>query len=209
MLVRPWDRALDPDEWRPILAARRFGDLVAGGRDRDVPVVVPTPYSLVGDEVLIHLATTNPVWDAIAEHPRVVLSVSADDAYVPGHWKAIGDEDPALGIPTTLMAVVQVTATVSPIDDPDGLLAVLRATLADHGDTDLADPAVHQRLLGSIRAIRLPLTEVVAKVKAAGNLDAAHRAAIADRLEARGGPNDVAAAGHVRRRAEARREPRR
>lgn len=200
MLVRPWDRALDADEWRPILAARRFGDLVAGGRDRDVPVVVPTPYSLVGDEVLIHLAAVNPVWAAIEEHPRVVLSVSADDAYVPGSWKAIDDEDPALGIPTTLMAVVQVTATVAPIDEADELLEVLRGTLADHGDRDLADPSVHERLLGSIRAIRLPLTEVVAKVKAAGNLDAPHRDAVAERLDARGGRHDAAAAAHVRRR---------
>lgn len=199
MLVRPWDREPSPERWRPILAARRFGDLVAAGRGRDVAVVVPTPYSLVDDEVLIHLAHTNPVWAAIDENPRVVLSVSADDAYVPGTWKAIADEDPTLGIPTTLMAVVQVTATVTPIDDPDELLAVLRATLADHGDTELADPAAHRRLLGGIRAVRLPLTEVVAKVKAAGNLDAEHRAAIAHRLDARGGPHDAAAARHVRR----------
>lgn len=199
MLVRPWDRELDPARWRPILAARRFGDLVAAGRGRDVAVVVPTPYSLVGDEVFIHLAHNNPVWATIEENPRVVLSVSADDAYVPGTWKAIGDEDPALGIPTTLMAVVQVTATVTVVDDPDELLEVLRGTLGDHGDVDLADPSVHRRLLSGIRAIRLPLTEVTAKIKAAGNLDAPHRAAIADHLEARSGPHDAAAAAHVRR----------
>lgn len=198
MLVRPWDRELDPDRWRPILAARRFGHLVAAGRGRDVAVVVPTPYSLVGDEVLIHLARTNPVWAAIDENPRVVLSVSADDTYVPGTWKAIGEEDPALGVPTTLMAVVQVTAAVTPIDEPDALLEVLRGTLADHGDTELAAPTVHASLLGAIRAVRLPLTEVVAKVKAAGNLDGEHRAAIAARLDARDGPHDAAAARHVR-----------
>jgi transcriptional regulator len=207
VLVQPWDRVTDPEVWRPILAARRFGDLVASGRGRDVAVVVPTPYSLVGDEVLIHLARQNPVWSAIDENPRVVLSVSADDVHVPGTWKAIGDEDPALGVPTTLMAVVQITATVTPIDDPAALLEVLRGTLADHGDTELADPEVHHRLLGAIRAIRLPLGEVVAKVKAAGNLDAPHRAAVAGRLDARGGPHDAAAARHVRERSAAAGEP--
>jgi transcriptional regulator len=208
VLVRPWDRELDPERWRPVLAARRFGDLVAAGHGRDVAVVVPTPYALVGDEVLVHLARTNPVWAAIDENPRVVLSVSADDVYVPGTWKATGDEDPTLGVPTTLMAVVQVTATVAPIDDPDDLLEVLRATLADHGDTELADPEVHRRLLGGIRAIRLPLTEVVAKVKAAGNLDRPHREAIAHHLDARGGPHDAAAARHVRARPAGPGEPR-
>ncbi len=198
MLVRPWDRVEDPTVWRPILGGRRFGELVAAGRGRDVAVVVPTPYSLAGDEVVIHLARTNPVWSAIEENPRVVLSVHADDSYIPGTWKAIGDEDPTVGIPTTLMAVVQVTGSVAPIDDPDELLAVLRTTLLDHGDTDLADPRVHLRQLGSIRALRLPLDEVVAKVKAAGNLDEAHRAAIAGHLDARGGPHDAAAARHVR-----------
>lgn len=201
MLVRPWDRSLDPAEWRPILAARRFGHLVAAGRDRDVPVVVPTPYTLHGDHVLIHFATTNPIWPALEEQPASVLSVSADDTYVPGVWKAIGDEDPTLGIPTTFMAVVQVTGEVELLEDPDDLLDLLRTTVADHGDHDLADPEVHRRLLGAIRGLRLPLTEVVAKVKVGGNLDDAHLAAVVDRLEERDGPGDRAAAAHARRRS--------
>ena len=37
------------------------------------------------------------------------MSVAGDWAFIPGAWKAIGDEDPARGIPTTYYAAVQVT----------------------------------------------------------------------------------------------------
>jgi len=32
------------------------------------------------------------------------LSVAGDWAFIPGSWKAIGDEDPEYGIPTTYYA---------------------------------------------------------------------------------------------------------
>lgn len=61
MLIHGWDAARDDAEWRAFLAAHGFGDLVAGGHGRDVPVVVPTQFTLVGDEVLLHLARANPL----------------------------------------------------------------------------------------------------------------------------------------------------
>ena len=65
-----------------------------------MPVISPTPFVLEPDDtVLLHLATPNPIWAAIEENPLVVLAVIGDVAYIPGPWKAIGDEDPALGDP--------------------------------------------------------------------------------------------------------------
>lgn len=48
VLIHPWDGARE-DEWRPWLAARDFGQLIASGRDRDLPAGwggtdVPTSY---------------------------------------------------------------------------------------------------------------------------------------------------------------------
>jgi transcriptional regulator len=40
-------------------------------------------------------------------NPRAMLSVAGDWAFIPSEWKAIGGEDPALGIPTTYYAAVQ------------------------------------------------------------------------------------------------------
>ena len=51
--------------------------------------------------MLLHLARPNPVWTALDERPVALLSVAGDWAYVPSAWKAVDDEDPALGIPTT------------------------------------------------------------------------------------------------------------
>ena len=43
---------------------------------------------------------------------------------------------------------------------------------------------------------------MTAKFKYGGNVDEAHRRAVVERLQARGGPGDEAAAGHVLRRLE-------
>jgi transcriptional regulator len=214
VLIHPWDEPLDESDALAFVRRTGFGHLVAPGR-RDVPVVVPTQYVLDGSaaaasagaaaggvfpDVLLHLARPNPVWAALAENPTVVLSVAGEWAYVPSAWKAIGTEEPALGIPTTYYAAVQLVATAQILDDPDAKLAVLRAQLAVlEPDSDVADPAVHERKLAGIRGLRLSVREVKAKFKYGGNVDAAHRSAIAERLAARSGPGDAAARSHVLR----------
>lgn len=76
MIIHPWDAA----EEREALAFVRnneFGHLIAAGRDRDVPVVVPTQFLLADDRtVLLHLARPNPIWRAIEENPAVMLSIA-------------------------------------------------------------------------------------------------------------------------------------
>lgn len=207
MLIHPWDRPLDDAEALAFVRRTAFGHLVAPGR-REVPVVVPTQYVVddadgadrVFPDVLLHLARPNPVWSALAESPTVVLSVAGEWAYVPAAWKAIGDEDPALGIPTTYYAAVQLIAAAEILDDVDAKLAVLRAQLGVfEPDSDVEDPSAHERKLSGIRGLRLSVREVLAKFKYGGNVDAAHRAAVAERLASRGGPGDAAARGHVLR----------
>ena len=201
MLVHPWDAARGGDEAREFLAAQGFGQLVASGRGRDVAVVVPTQYTLDGDDVVLHLARPNPVWPAIDENPFVLLSVAGDWSFVPSAWKAVGDDDPALGIPTTYYAAVQLTARAEIVDDADGKAAILRL---QQGSLDPAggwvDPAEHGRVLAGIRGLRLQVTDVRAKFKYGGNVDAEHRLAVAQRLADRGAPGDFAARRHLLRR---------
>jgi transcriptional regulator len=190
------------DEWRAFLAAHPFGELVASGRGRDVAVVVPTQYVLAGDDVLVHLVKANPVWAAIAENPHVVLSVSGDWAFIPSSWKVIGDEDPARGIPTTYYASVQLTGTAEVVADPAGVAEVLRTQLADlQPGVDVVDPSDHGARLRAIQAMRIHVTDVRSKFKYGGNVDVAHRLAVAERLEQRDGPGDRAALAHLRRRS--------
>jgi transcriptional regulator len=202
VLIHPWDAAGSDDEWVEFVRAQGFGHLVAAGRARDVPVVVPTQFTLVdAGQVVLHLARPNPIWDALAENPAVVLSVAGDWAYVPSAWKAIGDEDPAMGVPTTYYAAAQLIADATVVDDPAGKAAILRTQLGDvEPGSGAADPAEHGRTLNGIRGLRLAVREVRAKFKYGGNVDDEHRAAVAGHLANRAGPGDAAALAHLRRR---------
>ena len=200
MLIHGVDRGSE-GEWREFLAAHRFGDLVASGRDRDLPVVVPTQYLLDGDELVLHLARPNPIWAAIEENANVVLSVAGDWAFIPSSWKAIGDEDPRFGIPTTYYAGVQLSGVAHIVDEPDDVAALLREQLGSfQPDIDVADPIEHGAKLRAIRGLRIAVREVRAKFKYGGNVDHAHRVAVAERLGARGGAGDTPAREHLLRR---------
>ena len=216
MLIHPWDAATSDDEWRSWLGRQQVGTLICPGRDREVPVVVPTHFSfrpgssdmgvpdtVLPDTVLLHLARPNPVWAAIQERPRAVLSVDGDWAYVPAAWKAVGNEDPALGIPTSYYAAVVLDCTAQVLAG-DELLEVLRHQLADfEPGSAVADPSVHGRRLPGIRGLRLTVTSVQAKFKYGGNADDAHRIRIAAELSARDLPGDAAARAHLVRRTPA------
>ena len=171
-------------------------------------MVVPTQYLVVDGEplrVVLHLARPNPVFRALAERPRCLLSVAGDWAYVPSDWKAIGDEDPLVGIPTTYYAAVQAEADVEVVDDPARLSQVLRSQLADvQPGTPVSDPEVaHARQLSGIRGLVLTVTALRGKLKYGGNVDAAHRLAVAERLAERAGPGDSVARQHLVRRLDA------
>jgi transcriptional regulator len=202
MLIHPWDAGMSEDEWSSFVRATGFGHLVAAGRGRDVPVVVPTQYALVdATQVVLHLARPNPIWTALAENDQVVLSIAGDWAYVPAAWKAIGDEDARMGVPTTYYAAVQLIATASVVDDDEGKAEILRIQLGvTEPGSGAADPLEHGRRLAGIRGLRLHVHDVRAKFKYGGNADDAHRAAVAEHLVARGGPGDAAALEHLRRR---------
>ncbi len=202
MYIAPADRSLGEREWRPFLVDHAFGHLIAAGSGRVVPVVVPTQFVVDGERILLHLAAPNPIFAAIAEQDRVVMSVAGDWAYVPSDWKAVEGEDPMLGIPTTYYAAVQIEGTATVLSEPGAVATVLRAQLADlQPDTPVADPElVHGQRLRAIRGISITMDTVRAKFKYGGNVDVDHRHAVIDRLVSRDGPGDLAAAAHARRR---------
>lgn len=202
MLIRPHDDGSDdPQRWRDFVAAQGFGHLAAAGTGRAVPVVVPTQFVLTDDTVTLHLARANPIFECLAENDRCVLSVAGDWAYIPAAWKAIGDEDPRRGIPTTYYGAVQLTGSATVADDHDSIAAALRTQLGDlEPDADLIDPIEHGKSLNAIRGLRIEIDDVRAKFKYGGNVDQAHRDAIANELRRRNGPGDHAALRHLQQR---------
>lgn len=198
MLIHRHDAPLDEAEWRAFLAAHDFGELIAPGDGRDLPIVVPTHFVWDGaTEVLLHLARPNPVWEALAERPRAMLSVFGAYTYVPGHWNQ--DE---YGVPTSYYAAVQLACDAEVVDDPERVAAILERQLGHFQPEGLHAPVTagdtrYSKLLPSIRGLRLTVTDVRAKLKFGTNRTAEHRAVIAAKLAERGGPLDLEARAHV------------
>ena len=206
MLVHPWDAPLDDEEWRGWLLRHDFGQLIAPGDGRDLPVVVPTHFLYDGTTtVRLHLAKPNPVWAALRERPRALLTVVGDWAYVPSDWQAAPGTPRELGIPTSYYATVQLSCDVEVVDDPEATAAILRAQLEHFEPAGgyLEPDAAHEhyrRRLPAIRGLVLTVTGVRAKFKYGGNKEPAHREELAEHLAERNGPADAAAREHLLRR---------
>ena len=202
MLIHRCDEPLGEREWWEFARRPLLGHLVAPGAGRLLPVVVPTQYVLTGTPeapaVWLHLARANPIFEALEESPRLLLSLAGDWAFIPASWKAIGGEDPARGIPTTYYAAVQLSGEAEVVDDEAGKVELLRLQLATFQPGDgHVDPSEHVGQLPAIRGIKLAVSEVRAKFKYGGNVDEEHRAAVAARLEQRGLPGDEEARRHL------------
>ena len=205
MLVHPWDAPNHDDEWRAVLREFDFGQLIApGGPDRELPIVVPTHFIFDGEQTLeLHLARPNPVWRALAERPRALLTVVADYVFVPAAVNADPGDDPTLGVPTSYYAAVQVEVDVEIVDDPVAKAAILARQLShfELADSSRVTPTVDvesdRRLMPGIRGLRLTITGVNARFKFGGNKSVEHRVGIAAALHTRSGPMDEAARQRV------------
>jgi transcriptional regulator len=205
MLIRKHDAALSEDEWKTFLAARDFGELIASGSGRDVPVVVPTHFIYDGDHtVRLHLAAPNPVWAALAENPIALVSVYGDYTYIPTQWNANPGAPVEYGVATSYYAAVQAVVRTRVVDDPAELAEILRAQLAhfqpEGGHAPVDPDGRYGTLFPGIRGIVGTIEEVHAKFKYGGNKTVEHRHAIAARLTERGTGNDLAARAQLLRR---------
>ncbi|RSD21763.1 FMN-binding negative transcriptional regulator [Amycolatopsis eburnea] len=203
MLIHPWDAA-DDSEWREWLSSHDFGQLIAGGTGRDLPVVTPAHFAFDGDRTVVtHLARPNPIWPLLEEHPRALLTVVDDYTYIRADWNTAAD--PAHGVPTSYYATVQLEGDVRLVDDPAAKAELLDKQLR-HFEPDGARAPVSategpdRRLLPGIRGIEFTITGVRAKFKFGGNKTAEDRERIGARLAERGGRLDGAALTQLRRR---------
>lgn len=204
MLIHPWDAAED-SEWRDWLSSHDFGQLIAGGAGRDLPMVTPAHFAYDGDRTIItHLARPNPIWPLLEEHPRALLTVVDDYTYVRADWNTTAD--PAYGVPTSYYATVQFEGDVRLVDGPEEKAALLDKQLR-HFETDgtrapvsAAPESPDRRLLPGIRGIEFTITGVRAKFKFGGNKTAEDRARIGGKLSERGGRLDAEALTQLRRR---------
>lgn len=189
-------------EWRRLVQEVGFGTLIAVGRDREFPIAIPVHYAWREPEILVHFHVQNPVWDALAEQPAAMLQVLGPHAYIPGQWNAPDGRAPEHGIPTSYFAVVQLQGSVSLVDDPDGLAALLQeqvdAMQPEGGLEPVTSGAPYGQFLGAIRGLRLQVHDVVAKRKFGSNRAHDHRERIAHALDQRGSGRDRDVAAWIR-----------
>jgi transcriptional regulator len=210
VLIRPADRPLSDEEWQTFLTTHDFGQLIAPGRGRDLPVVVPTHFVYRGgDLALFHLARGNPVWRALEESPRALLAVVGAYTYVTAALNTGPEDPPEFGIPTSYYASVQVTGTVELLDEPGDVAALLNEQM-DHFEPERDGERVstgneYGKSLPGIRGVRFHFEEVRAKFKFGGNRHPDHQAAISAALLERGTDLDSEAAAIQMRRLRARR----
>lgn len=207
MLIHPWDAALEPGEWRDWFAGTdRFGVLaVSSTEPGEAPIVVPTHFTLIGDELLMHLARPNPVWSHLEAAAQVRVVVTGDSAYVPSYWRARPEDPEEHGVPTSYYASVQFVCRPTVVDDSAEKAAILAAQLDDlqpegrHAPVD-ADAPPYGRMLTGIRGVRLAVLRVEAKFKYDDAKPVAHRERVSEALESRGKGLDQGAAAQQRRR---------
>lgn len=207
MLIHPWDASVDSAEWQEWLAGTdRFGVLAVNNLDpAEAPVLVPTHFTVAGDELMVHLARPNPVWRHLEAASEVRLAIIGDYAYIPTYWRAKAggpDED---GVPTSYYASVQFICRPSIVDDPEGKVDILTTQLADFQPeggyaTVAVGEAPYGRMLSGIRGLRLAVVRVDAKFKYDDHNPVEHRRRVTTDLEQRDRGLDTGAAAQQRRR---------
>jgi transcriptional regulator len=207
VLIQPWDAALEAAEWQGWLAASdRFGLLTVNNVDvAHAPVVVPTHFTALGEELLVHLARPNPVWSHIEAANEVRLVLVGDYAFVPGYWRTKPDRPEEHGVPTSYYTALQFVCRPTVVDDPEAKAQLLTAQLADfqpegrHAPVAV-DDAPYGRELPGIRGLRLAVLRVEAKFKYDDQKPVEHRERVAQQLEERDRGLDTNAAAQQLRR---------
>lgn len=209
MLIKRADKPLSDEEWRSFLRTHDFGQVIAPGAGRPLPVVVPTHFVYEGgDEALFHLARPNPIWGALEENPLALLTVVGAYTYVTAEMNTGPEDAPGYGVPTSYYASVQIAGRAEVVDGPEEMATLLNAQL-DHFEPERDGHAVgpgneYGRLLPAIRGVRFHFEDVRAKFKFGGNRRPEHQSAIAEALGARGRDLDAEASAIQRRRLEER-----
>jgi transcriptional regulator len=173
MLIHPWDSAHSDDEWlEHVRQGNNFGLLLVPHLEpHQAPFAVPTHFTLVSPQlVLCHLARPNPVWPHLERAKTVRFAVTDTDAYVPGHLRISGDQQPEHGVPTSYFSTVQLVCEVRIVDDETEKAALLETQLesfeSGHSYAAISShDAPYRRMLPGIRGVELTVVHVDAKFK--------------------------------------------
>lgn len=206
MLVHPYDSAMSEKEWRDWIAdGSRFGILTVAAAPGEAPIMVPTHFTLLEHEVVIHLHKANSAISAMRGGGQVSFMVMGDYAFIPGQWRAKDSNNLQDGVPTSYYAAVQFVCEPRIIDEPGGIVEILKMVMKDFqpdgGYAEVSETeAPYGPLVNAIRGVRMKIVSVDAKFKYDDHKSVEFREAMITRLLKRNQGLDAAAAIQQRRR---------
>jgi transcriptional regulator len=207
MLRTSFDAPRSDREWQDFLGEQKFGQVLASGTGREIPVVTPTHYIFDGGKhIEFHVHRSNPLLRALEEKSVATLTVVDASSFILSSWNSEPDEDPAWAAPTSYYAAVHVTGETSLITGEQLADLLNRQTHEFQPEVEIHKVEVGSsyfgRALAAIVGVKIVINHVEAKFKFGGNRTARHRLQIAQNLLARGERGDAAAVLHLLRRTD-------
>ena len=146
MLIRDQDAGIGDAEWQDFVQSHDFGQLAACGKNREIPVIVPTHFVFKPPtRVILHLAKDNPVWEALSENPMAVMSVVGAYTYIPSDVNGGRSEPTNYGVSTSYYGAVQLIGNCTILDGHD-LTEILNSQLA-HFDPMATTPKLKLEII--------------------------------------------------------------
>lgn len=210
MLIHPWDQAQNEDEWRTWIAnSSKFGVMgIPNPKHGSAPMLIPTHFTLLENEILLHLARPNEALIWLEAVDEVAFSITGDYAFIHNQWRAKSETSIEDGVPTSYYVAIQFVCKPTVISDEPGIASVLRAQMTDlEPESGYSEIAPGQSpfgpMLKGIRAVRLEILSVEAKFKFDDHKPTEFRVNVAKNLEERNTYLDSQAATTQRSRLEA------
>lgn len=192
----------DPEPLFRLIRANPLAALVTGGSAG--PRVDHVPMVLDVDERVLcgHIARINPLAQCGDSVPALAV-FSGADSYISPAWYP-GKAQHGRVVPTWNYTAVHVGGSLRLVDDPDWLMAQLRALTAQQ-ESDSPNPwavgdapaAYIEKLRAAIVGVELPLETLEGKWKVSQNQNAETRAAVVRGLRERSSGDDLAMAALV------------
>ncbi|WZH35839.1 MAG: FMN-binding negative transcriptional regulator [Microbacterium enclense] len=192
----PAYRAPSPVEVIDLVRQHPFALVISGGGADAAPTATHTPVvvedvpddtTLVGAELLGHIARKNPQWTSLRDGQPVLLVFSGPHGYVSPTAYA---DDP--NVPTWDYAAVHLTARVTVLDDRDASMHVVTRTVQELEALEPTawDPtsslATFERIVGGVVSFRFDVIEQKAVFKLSQDKPADVRSRVVAAARARG-----------------------
>lgn len=168
-----------------MIARLRFATLVVNGPEGPVAAHLPMVAEAARPDVLLgHVAHANPIVKLLHDAPAALACFVGPDAYVTPGWYASKREHGKV-VPTWNYIAVHARGRIEPVDDAEGLRAIV-AALTDAMEADRPEPwavedAPSDFLAGMLKAIvgfRLHVSALEGSAKLSQNRPEADRAGV-------------------------------